>query len=39
MPGFSGLSFGPQHQKGDALKEYVRVVALYNSFKRITDFD
>ena len=23
--GFPGLSLGPQHQKGDALKEYVRL--------------
>lgn len=22
--GFPGFSFGPQHKKGDALKEYVR---------------
>ena len=24
--GFPGLSFGPQHQKGEALKEYVRTL-------------
>lgn len=26
--GFPGLSFGPQHQKGDALKEYVSCTFL-----------